>query len=70
MTRTGDGRWVIALALALTAAIAVLRYVDRSPQDAPGVLVIVPVAICAVRFGIRGGLFSACVGLGLATLMT
>ena len=69
VTRSGDGRWVIVLALALTAAIAALRYVDRSPQDAPGVLVIVPVALCAVRFGLRGGLISASVGLGLATLM-
>ena len=32
----------------------------------PGVLLIVPVAICAVRFGIRGGLISAGVGIGLA----
>ena len=69
VTRGGDGRWVIALAIVLTLAIAVLRYVDRSPQDAPGVLVIVPVALCAVRFGLRGGLVSASVGLVLATVL-
>jgi hypothetical protein len=69
VTRTGDGRWVIVLALALTSAIAVLRYVDRSPADAPGVLMIVPVALCAVRFGLRGGLISAGLGVGLATML-
>ena len=65
-TRAGDARWVIASALILTFAIGVLRVLNGSTADAPGVLLIVPVAICAVRFGIRGGLISAGVGMGLA----
>jgi diguanylate cyclase (GGDEF)-like protein/PAS domain S-box-containing protein len=64
--RTGDARAVLALALVLTLAVAVLRVVAPNGADAPGVLLIVPVAICAMRFGIRGGLVSAAVGMGLA----
>jgi diguanylate cyclase (GGDEF)-like protein/PAS domain S-box-containing protein len=64
--RTADGRWVIAFALVLAVAIGALRLLDRTDSDAPGVLLIVPVALCAVRFGLRGGVSSATVGLGLA----
>jgi glucose-6-phosphate-specific signal transduction histidine kinase len=64
--RTADGRWVIASALVLAVAIGGLRMLDRSAADAPGVLLIVPVALCAVRFGIRGGVSSATLGLGVA----
>jgi diguanylate cyclase (GGDEF)-like protein/PAS domain S-box-containing protein len=66
--RTGDGRWVIAFAVILTAAIAVVRAFDTNPADAPGVLLIVPVAVCAVRFGVRGGVASATIGFALATV--
>jgi diguanylate cyclase (GGDEF)-like protein/PAS domain S-box-containing protein len=68
--RTGDGRWVIAFAVVLTAAIGALRALDSNPADAPGVLLIVPVAVCAVRFGVRGGVVSASVGLALASVTT
>src|ERR1043166_9546927 len=68
--RRSDGRWVVSFALVLTAAIGVARMLDSSPADAPGVLLIVPVAVCAVRFGVRGGLISASAGLALATIVT
>ena len=68
--RTWSARWVIAFAIILTAAIGVVRVIDSSPADSPGVLLIVPVAVCAVRFGLRGGVASATVGLGLATAVT
>jgi diguanylate cyclase (GGDEF)-like protein len=61
---------VIAFSIILTAAIGSLRVIDPSPADSPGVLLIVPVAVCAVRFGLRGGMASATVGLGLATAVT
>jgi diguanylate cyclase (GGDEF)-like protein/PAS domain S-box-containing protein len=61
---------VIALALALAVAIAVLRVVDRNASDAPTVLLVVPIALCAVRFGVRGGLASATFGLGLIVALT
>ena len=57
---------VVALALVLTLAVAVLRVLAPNGADAPGVLLIVPVAICAMRFGIRGGIGAACVGMALA----
>ena len=65
VTRSADGRWVMAFALLLTAGVGVLRCSSR-PADAPGVLLIVPVAICAVRFGLRGGLAAATLGMALA----
>ena len=60
---------MIAFALLLTLAIGVLRVLDPNPADAPGVLLIVPVAVCAVRFGIRGGVISASLGIGLAVAL-
>jgi diguanylate cyclase (GGDEF)-like protein/PAS domain S-box-containing protein len=68
-TQAGDGRRVIAFAVILAAAIGVLRVLNGSTADAPGVLLIVPVAICAVRFGLRGGLISAGVGMSAAATL-
>ena len=59
----------MAFALVLTAVIGGLRAVAPSGADAPGVLLIVPVAICAVRFGLRGGIASAGLGFGLAIVV-
>ena len=59
---------VVALALVLTLAVGVLRVLAPNGADAPGVLLIVPVAICAMRFGIRGGIGAACVGMALAVV--
>ncbi|MDX6596123.1 MAG: hypothetical protein QOE87_10 [Gaiellales bacterium] len=59
----------MALALILTLAVGLLRMLAPNGADAPGVLLIVPVAICAMRFGIRGGLASASLGMGLAVAM-
>ncbi len=68
--RRSDGPWVIGFALILAAAIGVARVLDSNPADAPGVLLIVPVALCAVRFGVRGGVISATLGLALATVVS
>jgi diguanylate cyclase (GGDEF)-like protein/PAS domain S-box-containing protein len=68
--RRSDGPWVIGFALILASAIGVARVLDSNPADAPGVLLIVPVALCAVRFGVRGGVISATFGLALATVVS
>jgi diguanylate cyclase (GGDEF)-like protein/PAS domain S-box-containing protein len=67
-TRTGDARVVIALAVILTAGVAVLRVIAPNGADAPGVLLIVPVAICAMRFGLKGGVAAASLGMALAVV--
>jgi PAS domain S-box-containing protein len=59
---------LIALAVLLFAAIAVLRVVFSSPRDAVGVLFFVPIAALAARFGTRGGLAGALIGLLLVAM--
>jgi PAS domain S-box-containing protein len=68
--RTGDPRWVIAAALVLAVGISVMRLLDQRPLDAPTVLFVVPIALCAVRFGLRGGLLSASLALTLVVAIT
>jgi PAS domain S-box-containing protein len=55
----------IALALALFAAIFLLREVDPNAVDADEILFVVPIALLALRFGLRGGLASGLLGLAL-----
>ncbi len=62
--RTGDRRWVIAAIVVLTAAIGGLRVADDQASDS-ALLFVVPIAICAMRFGLRGGVSSAAIGLAL-----
>jgi diguanylate cyclase (GGDEF)-like protein len=64
--RSADAGFVIATALFLTFAISVLRLLDPHASDAPTVLFVVPIALCAARFGVRGGVLSATAGAGLA----
>ncbi|MGH2840270.1 MAG: PAS domain-containing hybrid sensor histidine kinase/response regulator [Solirubrobacteraceae bacterium] len=59
---------VIALALALTCAVFVLRLVDSDPAAGVFVLLIVPIAICAVEFGFAGGITAAAVALVLIAI--
>ncbi len=63
--RTLDGPQNVALALALFAAVYALQANDANPVDAPEVLYVVPIALLALRFGMRGGLAGALVGLAL-----
>jgi PAS domain S-box-containing protein/putative nucleotidyltransferase with HDIG domain len=55
----------LALALALFVAILVLREVDVNVADADEMLFVVPIALLALRFGLRGGLTGGLLGLGL-----
>jgi diguanylate cyclase (GGDEF)-like protein/PAS domain S-box-containing protein len=68
--RSGDPRWVFALAGFLAVAISVLRLLDDRPRDAPTVLFVVPIALCAVRFGLKGGLAAASLGFALVVALT
>jgi PAS domain S-box-containing protein len=62
---TLDGPLTVALALALFATVYALQANDANPADSPEVLYVVPIALLALRFGLRGGLAGALVGLAL-----
>jgi PAS domain S-box-containing protein/putative nucleotidyltransferase with HDIG domain len=57
----------VGVAILMTAAVYALRYVDNNVADVPLLLFAVPIALCAVRFGFKGGLLSALLGLGMTT---
>jgi PAS domain S-box-containing protein len=52
-------------AVVLFAGVCVLQAKDTNPADALEVLYVVPIALLAVRFGLRGGLAGAVAGLAL-----
>ena len=56
---------VLALALALFAGIFVLRDSDPNVVDAHEILFVLPIALLAIRFGLRGGLVGALMGFVL-----
>lgn len=59
------GWLVIAFSVLLFGAILALRIADGNAADATLVLFVVPVAICAIEFGLRGGLAASVVAIGL-----
>jgi PAS domain S-box-containing protein len=62
---TLDGPQTIATALVLFVGVYALQAKDTDPADALEVLYVVPIALLALRFGVRGGLTGALAGLGL-----
>ncbi len=56
---------MIGVAAVLFAAITALRVAYPAPSDAIGILFVLPIALVATRFGIRGGLAAALVALAL-----
>lgn len=54
-----SGPATVALAAVLFAVVFALRTVDSNPVHAEGVLYLVPIALLALRFGLRGGLGGA-----------
>src|ERR1039458_7742734 len=60
-----DGPQTVAIVLVLFAGVYVLQAKDANPADALEVLYVVPIALLALRFGLRGGLVGALVGLAL-----
>lgn len=60
-------RVTVVLAFSLAAAVYGARYVDEDVAGMPLLLLGVPVALCAVWFGYRGGLLAALLGVGLTT---
>jgi PAS domain S-box-containing protein/putative nucleotidyltransferase with HDIG domain len=61
-------RATIAISLVLGGAVYALRFVDESIGDVPLVLLALPIAICAMRFGLEGGVAASLAGLVLTTL--
>src|ERR1700690_32025 len=62
---TLDGRQTVALALALFAGIYALQATDTNQTEAAEGVSVGPIGLVALRFGLRGGLVSAVVGLAL-----
>jgi PAS domain S-box-containing protein len=62
---TLDGPQTIVTAVVLFAGFYVLQAKDTNPADALEVLYVVPIALLAVRFGLRGGLVGAVAALVL-----
>ncbi len=60
-------RVTAAVALLTTGAVYALPHFDDNVVDVPLLLFVVPIAFCAVRFGLQGGLTSALVGCALTT---
>jgi PAS domain S-box-containing protein len=60
-------RVTVAVAVLTTAAVYALPQFDDNVVDVPLLLFVVPIAFCAVRFGLQGGLTSALVGCALTT---
>ena len=56
---------VMGVAAVLFAAIAAVRVAYPAPKDAIGILFVLPIAVVATQFGIRGGLAAALVALAL-----
>jgi PAS domain S-box-containing protein/putative nucleotidyltransferase with HDIG domain len=60
-----DGAQTVVLALVLFASVYTLQANDTDPADALEVLYVVPIALLALGFGLRGGLAGALAGLVL-----
>jgi PAS domain S-box-containing protein len=60
-----EGRTTLAFAAVLFAVVFVLRIFDSSPSNAEGVLYLIPIGMLALRFGLRGGIAGALVGVVL-----
>ncbi len=60
-----EGPQTLLLAAGLYAAFYMLQAADTRPADALEVLYVVPIALLALRFGLRGGLAGAFVALAL-----
>ena len=72
---TGAGPWfsrsagaTIAVAVALFAALFVLRLTVGDPDDAVSMLFALPIALVAVAFGFRAGILSGVAGVVLLAL--
>jgi PAS domain-containing protein len=55
----------LALAALLLVGVYLLRHGDANPVDAEDVLLSLPLAVLALKFGIRGGIIGAVLALGL-----
>ena len=58
----------IAISLLLGGAVYALRMFDDTVGDVPLLLLALPIALCAMQFGLEGGLAASLAGFGLVTL--
>jgi PAS domain S-box-containing protein len=61
-------RAALVLTAALGAVLIALSWLAPGLADAPLLLFMFPVSLCAVRFGFRGGLATALLGIGITAL--
>lgn len=62
------GTVTVALTALLAVVLVALPLTSARVSDVPVLLFVVPIALCAVRFGLRGGLAAAGVGASIALL--
>lgn len=67
LDRSGARGLVIGVSVALFGAILSLRIADPNVADTPLTLFVVPISLCAISFGVRGGLISALIAVAIAT---
>jgi PAS domain S-box-containing protein len=61
-----SGKAAVGIAGALAAGLVVLPFLHTTIPDVPVLLFIVPIGLCAVRFGLAGGLTSGVAGVAIA----
>jgi len=62
------GALAVGTMLVLATALVALPLLDRSVSDAPVLLLVVPIGLCAVRYETRGGLLAAAASIAVASL--
>jgi HD-GYP domain-containing protein (c-di-GMP phosphodiesterase class II) len=60
--------WAIAIAIVLFLGVFALRESDANVGDAEGILYVIPIAMLAIRFGLRGGAAGALVSFALLAI--
>lgn len=58
----------VAVTVVLGAGLVVLPFANRDMSDEPVLAFMIAIALCAARFGIRGGIGSGVAGAGIASL--
>jgi PAS domain S-box-containing protein len=61
-----SGKAAVGIAGILAAGLLVLPFLPTTVSDVPVLLFIVPIGLCAVRFGLAGGLASGLAGVAIA----
>jgi PAS domain S-box-containing protein/putative nucleotidyltransferase with HDIG domain len=60
----------VAPAIAMFVGVAVLRALDQNVRNPDEVLLVLPIALLAIRFGLRGGVAGGLVAIGILAILT